>query len=149
VIEPVVSIVIPVWNRPDLTSQCLEAIRRTAGLPHEVIVVDNCSTDGTREFLAQEDEAGRLRAILNPENRGFGKACNQGLDAARGRHVLFLNNDTIPLAGWLEALVRTVEDDPGVGVVGSRLLYPDGTLQHSGIVWNDRLRLDHVHRGVA
>lgn len=143
---PAVSIVIPVFDRLDLTRQCLRALEESTALPVEAIVVDNGSTDGTGEFLRAEEAAGRLRAVVNGENLGFGRACNQGLSLARGRHVVFLNNDTVPLPGWLEALVDAVEGDPSVGLVGSRLLYADDTIQHAGILWNDDDELYHVHR---
>jgi GT2 family glycosyltransferase len=145
---PLVSIVIPVFNRVELTQQCLDAIESTVSLPYEVIVVDNASTDGTAAFLGEAESAGRLRAILNDENLGFGKACNKGIAASRGRYVVLLNNDTIPLAGWLDALVSAVEADPTIGMAGSRLLYPNGTIQHAGITWNAHNMLYHVHRGV-
>ena len=147
--QPSVSIVIPVFNRLDLTQQCLDAIAATAaGTAHEVIVVDNASTDGTAEFLRTEEKAGRLRCIVNAENEGFGGACNKGVELARGELVVLLNNDTIPRAGWLSSLVETMADET-VGIAGSRLLYPDGRIQHAGIVWNGAGHLDHVHRGAA
>src|SRR4051794_32470954 len=130
-----VSIVIPTFNNLDLTVGCLDAIRRTTTeTEREVIVVDNGSNDGTREWLARQPD---VQAILNEENRGFAKACNQGADAARGEAVLFLNNDTIPHDGWLEALVAPLAD-PQVGVVGAKLLYADGTIQHAGVVVGER-----------
>lgn len=142
---PPVTIVIPVFNRLDLTKQCLEALSRTTPADlYEVIVVDNASTDGTTELLRRERAAGRLKAVLNDENLGFGRACNRAARLARGEYVLFLNNDTVPQAGWLEALVATAAD-PSVGAVGSRLLYPDGSLQHAGIVFEDG-KPEHVHR---
>jgi GT2 family glycosyltransferase len=144
-----VSIVIPVYGKLDLTRQCLDAIDATcAGVPHEVIVVDNASPDGTADFLRAAEAEGRLRAILNEENLGFGKACNAGAAIARGDHVLLLNNDTIPHPGWLEALLAGL-DDPTVGLVGARLLYADGTIQHAGVNFTPSLMTQHVHRGVA
>src|SRR4051812_18100013 len=130
-----VSIVIPTFGNLDLTVGCLDAIRRTTTeAQREVIVVDNGSTDGTRAWLARQPD---VRAILNEGNRGFAKACNQGADAARGEAVLFLNNDTIPHDGWLDALVAPLAD-PEVGVVGAKLLYADGTIQHAGVVVGER-----------
>jgi glycosyltransferase involved in cell wall biosynthesis len=116
-------------------------------MSHEVIVIDNASTDGTAGFLRSERAAGHVRCLINVENQGFGGACNQGASLARGEFVVLLNNDTIPQPGWVEALVETMAD-PSVGIAGSRLLYPDKTIQHAGIVWNSAGRLDHIHRGV-
>lgn len=148
VAEPTVSIVIPTFNKLELTQQCLEAIRATAGgVEHEVVVVDNASTDDTARFLRREHAAGRLRAVLNEENLGFGKACNLGVAASTGRLVLLLNNDTIPHAGWLEALVSTLDGDPSIGIVGARLLYADGTIQHAGVTFRTPWLTDHVYRG--
>jgi GT2 family glycosyltransferase len=146
---PLASVVVPVFGKLPLTRQCLEGIRRTAGhLPHEVIVVDDGSTDGTRELLREAERRGELRAVLNDENVGFGRCCNRGAAIARGEHVVFLNNDTIPLPGWLDALVDELERDPGVGVVGSRLLYPGWQVQHAGILFDEASRPYHVHRGL-
>ena len=147
---PAVSIVIPVFNKLELTKQCLRALALTASaISHEVIVVDNASADGTTDFLRGEEEAGRLRAVINEENLGFGAACNRGAELAYGDHVVFLNNDTIPLPGWLDALLRVVETDPDVGAVGARLLYPNWTIQHAGIVFNEQSTPYHAYRGAA
>lgn len=146
--RPRATIVIPVFNRLDLTKQCLEAIRATTapGLC-EVVVVDNASTDGTPEFLFAEQEQGRLIAIVNDENLGFGRASNAGAAAGTGDTVVLLNNDTIPHDGWLDALLAVVDGDPSVGCVGARLLYGDGTIQHAGVTFRTPWRTDHVYRG--
>jgi GT2 family glycosyltransferase len=137
------SIIIPVFDRVELTRQCLTHLARvTRGVRHEVIVVDNGSRDGTDEFLASLD--GSVRVIQNQENEGFAKACNQGARAATGRYLVFLNNDTIPLAGWLEAMVGEVRAHPRVGGVGSKLLYPNDTIQHAGVVFG-RARAKPYH----
>jgi GT2 family glycosyltransferase/cytochrome c-type biogenesis protein CcmH/NrfG len=129
------SIIIPVFNKLDLTRQCLTTLASLTTMPeYEVIVVDNASTDGTAEFLAEL--GGDVQVIRNPENYGFAVACNQGASAARGEFLLFLNNDTIPTEGWLNALVDEVERYADVGVVGSKLLYEDGTIQHAGVAFS-------------
>jgi GT2 family glycosyltransferase/tetratricopeptide (TPR) repeat protein/SAM-dependent methyltransferase len=129
------SIIIPVWNRVDLTEQCLVKLAAvTHGSDYEVIIVDNGSTDATPEFLATL--SGDVRVIRNKENLGFAVACNQGAKIAQGRYLVFLNNDTIPLEGWLTALVQEVEASPEVAVVGSKLLYEDGTIQHGGVAFS-------------
>ncbi len=128
-----VSVIIPVWNQADYTRQCLLALARNTGYPHfELIIVDNGSTDGTPAFLKQV--TGKVKVITNAENVGFTLACNQGAAAAAGDYLLFLNNDTIPLPGWLPALVDTLDRHPKVGAVGARLVYPDGKLQEAGAV---------------
>ena len=135
---PKVSIVIPTFNRLELTRACLKALHaNTPAEDFELIVVDNASTDGTREFVAAEQTAGRLTAILNEKNAGFAHACNQGAAAARGKYVLFLNNDTEVRPGWLSPLIQSAEADPQIGALGGKLLYSDNTIQHAGVVLLD------------
>ena len=129
-----VSIIIPTFNHLPLTQQCLEAIRRHTPVAHEIVIVDNASTDGTVEYLRQAQATGQLRLICNSENSGFSHACNQGARVAQSDLVLFLNNDTVPQPGWLEPLIDLIAADPSIGAVGSKLLYPDGTIQHAGII---------------
>ncbi len=129
------SIIIPVWNRDDLTKQCLVHLAEvTKGCHYEVIVVDNGSTDETQNFLASF--GGDFQTIRNSKNLGFAKACNQGARAASGKYLIFLNNDTIPQPGWLSALLEEVETHDDVSIVGSKLLYPNNTIQHAGVVFS-------------
>lgn len=140
------SIIIPTWNKVELTSQCLTALASsTTDISFEVIVVDNGSTDGTPEFL--RSLGGDVRLILNKDNLGFAKACNQGARAARGKYLVFLNNDTIPQPHWLKPLVSEVDEHPEVGIVGSKLLFADGTVQHAGVVFMRSCRNPyHIYR---
>ena len=130
------SIVIPVFNQVEFTARCLEALYQNTPLDaiHEVLIVDNGSSDGTGAFL---EEAMRrypkLRVLTNRENLLFAKACNQGADVAGGKFLVFLNNDTEPLPGWLGNAITRLESDDSIGVVGIKLLYPDGTVQHCGM----------------
>jgi GT2 family glycosyltransferase len=128
------SIIMPLFNRVELTEQCLVNLAEvTRGMTYEVILVDNASNDGTAELVASL--GGDVQVIRNSENRGFAAACNQGARAARGRHLVFLNNDTIPLSGWLEPLLVELDADPSVAVVGSKLLFADNTVQHAGVIF--------------
>ncbi len=131
------SIIIPVFNQLDYTFQCLQALMREIDLRvDEIIVVNNASQDDT-EFVLSHMK-GFVRLINNAENTGFVHACNQGAAAARGKHLIFLNNDTMVQSGWLSNLIDTVESDSAVGAVGSMLIYPDGRLQEAGgIIWID------------
>ncbi len=151
---PKVSIVIPTFNRLDLTRACLKALRDdTPPEDFDIIAVDNASTDGTREFFIAEQKAGRLAAILNEKNLGFARACNQGAATACGKYVLFLNNDTEVKPGWLEPLLRTAEADPKAGAVGAKLLFADATIQHAGVALlddrahGDPLLAQHIFHG--
>lgn len=146
--DPETSIVIPVWNRAPFTRRCLEAVARTVDPAQtEVIVVDNGSTDETAALLRQPPLP--LRVVTNTSNLGFARACNQGAHASRGRLLVFLNNDTEPEPGWLEAL-RASAAEPGVGLVGARLLYPaTRRVQHAGIGLNPDGVPDHLWRSAA
>ncbi|MGY0558089.1 MULTISPECIES: glycosyltransferase [unclassified Lysobacter] len=127
---PVASIVIPVYNQFPHTLGCLRALAaHPPGLPVEIIVIDDGSTDETAAALAQVDG---LRYFRRVDNGGFVAACNDGLAKARGEFVVFLNNDTVPQPGWLDALLATFDQHPGTGLVGAQLLYPDGRLQEAG-----------------
>ncbi|MCP4004706.1 MAG: glycosyltransferase family 2 protein [bacterium] len=142
-----VSVVIPVFNRAELTRQCLDSIQRIgASTPFEVIVVDNGSTDGTAEVLRNRPDW--VRVSVNSTNQGFASACNQGAEMATGDQLLFLNNDTRALDDWLDPLVRVLESEPSAMIVGSRLLYEDGTIQHAGVVMSKTLRSPyHIYCG--
>lgn len=153
--RPDVTIVIPVYGRLELTRACLASLAAApVRASFEVVVVDNGSGDGTAAWLRAEAAAGRLRTVLNERNEGFAAACNQGAAVAGGRHLLFLNNDTEVTAGWLDPLVDTLDLDPRVDAVGARLLYPDGTVQHAGVVLVERRReggavLTGMHMGTG
>lgn len=131
-----VSIIIPAYNQVDFTHACLAAIQKHSGdIPYEVIVADDASADSTQEVIGSIPGLIYLR---EEENAGFIATCNRGAAAARGRYLVFLNNDTIVTAGWLEALHETFTFEPDAGLVGSKLVYPDGRLQEAGgIIWSD------------
>ncbi len=144
------SIIIPVFNRVELTQQCLTALAKvTDGIRYEVIVVDNASTDETKKLLSAL--GGDIQIVTNETNLGFAKACNQGAHLSRGKYLVFLNNDTIPLSGWLENLIQEVETNATVDVVGSKLLYPDDTIQHAGVVFSKYFEQTphHIFAGAA
>jgi GT2 family glycosyltransferase/glycosyltransferase involved in cell wall biosynthesis len=134
--EPLVSIIVPVYNQLHHTRNCLQALADTAtATPIEVIVVDDGSSDAT---ALEVPRIGGVRFHKNPENLGFIGACNAGAALARGQYLLFLNNDTAVQPGWLEPLLSTFAQFERVGLVGSKLIYPDGRLQEAGgIVFND------------
>ncbi|MDQ6930768.1 MAG: glycosyltransferase family 2 protein [Candidatus Eremiobacteraeota bacterium] len=127
-----VSIIIPVFNKAELTRVCLRALERCAprDLRVEIIIVDNASTDDTAAVLT---EFPAIRIIKNDTNLGFAAANNQGAQAASGTFLVLLNNDTEPQPGWLKAMISAASDET-VGVVGARLLFANRTLQHAGVV---------------
>ena len=134
--HPMVSIVIPVYNQIHYTYLCLASIlEHTKDVSYEVIIADDVSTDAT-EHLSEFAE--NLVIRRNKTNQGFLRNCNQAAEAARGKYVMFLNNDTQVTEGWLSSLVRLIESDGTIGMVGSKLVYPDGRLQEAGgIIWSD------------
>ncbi len=127
---PVASIVIPVHGAFAHTLACLRALaEHPPAVAFEVIVVDDASPD---DSLAKLEQIDGLRIHARAANGGFIAACNDGAALARGEVLVFLNNDTVPQPGWLDALLRTFDDHLDVGLVGARLIYPDGRLQEAG-----------------
>ncbi len=130
------SIVIVNLNTRDLTIGCLRSIEKEAGnLSFEVLLTDNGSSDGSVEALkslAKESYwKGRITLIFNDSNTGYAKANNQGIRKAKGKYILLLNNDTIVHKNALQKLLDFADITPDAGVIGSRLLNIDGTLQMS------------------
>jgi GT2 family glycosyltransferase/glycosyltransferase involved in cell wall biosynthesis len=134
--QPRVSVIIPVYNNWAYTAACLHSLLMIKGkYSFEVIVVDDRSGDETAEKLEQIEGLTNLR---NKKNLGFVGSCNHGAQHARGEYLVLLNNDTQVTEGWLDELIDTFEREPEAGLVGSRLVYPDGSLQESGgIIFND------------
>lgn len=128
--HPLVSVVVPVYGQLAWTLACLRSIaRHGASVPFEVIVVDDASPDDSASVLACIDG---LRLLRNEQNLGFIGSCSAGAAAARGAYLLFLNNDTQVTPGWLDSLCEAYREEPDCGIVGSRLVYPDGRLQEAG-----------------
>lgn len=132
----VLSIVIVNLNTKDLTVGCIRSIQKEAkNLGFEVLLTDNGSNDGSVEaFREIKNEAywkNRFTLILNDSNTGYAKANNQGAKKAKGKYILLLNNDTVVHKNALQELVKFADKTPDAGVVGSRLLNIDGTLQMS------------------
>jgi GT2 family glycosyltransferase len=114
-----VSIIILALNQLKHTRACLESIAAHTPSPHEVIVVDNGSTDDTPAFLKSwQAEHANCTVICNESNRGFAAGNNQALAVARGEYILLLNNDTVVTAGWLEAMLAVYARHPETGLVG-------------------------------
>ncbi len=168
--EPKVSIIILNWNKLEYLKQCIKSIEENTDYPnYEVIIFDNGSTEaGTKEFISSprtirksrwskflpDDNAvvrGSLnnkfnyKVIMSPANLGFAKGNNEGARIADGELLLFLNNDTIAHKDWLGAMVSLIQQQ-GCGIVGSKLLYPDGTIQHIGVVFDYRGNRRHIFK---
>lgn len=134
--NPTVSIIIPVYNQVEYTYNCLKSIsNNTKNISIEIIIANDCSTD---ETLKLANICENINIITNKTNLRFLKNCNNAALSAKGKYILFLNNDTQVMEDWLETLVDVMESDDNIGMVGSKLIYPDGRLQEAGgIIFSD------------
>jgi O-antigen biosynthesis protein len=133
---PDVSIIIPVYGQIAYTLNCLDSLlRHTTRYTAEIIIIDDCSPDETGVVLPGLPQ---IRYHRQPRNGGFINSCNTGGALARGQYVVMLNNDTRVVDGWLDALIGSFVQFPRAGLVGSKMLYADGSLQEAGgIIWRD------------
>ena len=132
---PEISVILVLFNRAELTLQCLRSLADSHSLRLEIIIVDNASSDETPLLL---DRLKGARIIRNKENLNFLLAVNQAAHEARGEYLLILNNDTQAMPGTLHSALTTIRSAPDIGAVGGRLILLDGTLQEAGsIVWRD------------
>lgn len=134
--KPIVSIIIPVYNQFAYTYNCLKAIREHTGdISYEVIIADDGSDD---DMIHLERVVSGAIILRNSKNLLFLLNCNHAASYANGKYLLFLNNDTQVQPGWLQPLVQLMEADASIGMVGSQLLFPDGSIQEAGgILWEN------------
>lgn len=158
-----VSFIIPLYNCLPLTQAMLASLRETLppGLEHEIILVDDVSTDGTREWLKTVGPAlvagpvpthnpglpasgsATIRSLLNEKNLGFAGTCNRGAAAAQGGFLFFLNNDLVLLPGWLEPMLA-LASRPRAALVGNvQLNAATGAVDHTGIFFNPKGKPEH------
>ena len=146
---PLFSVIIPVFNKWDLTEQCLQSLKqKTLDLAYEVIVVDNGSSDATTtnlDPLGQTLFGANFTAIHLPENLNFGPACNLGAAKAKSPYLFFLNNDTLLTTGWANPLLEHLNSNPKLAAIGPILLYQNQTVQHAGIVFTT-IKPVHIYR---
>lgn len=133
--HPTTSIVVVLYNRAELTLQCLRSILQSNQSPYEVIIVNNASTDETAELLRLVEGA---RIIDNPTNVHYLRACNQAAAAARGEYLLLLNNDAQVQGDSIATAIEVLNSATDIGAVGGKVILPHGALQEAGsIIWQD------------
>lgn len=133
---PEISVIIPVYNEFRYTLRCIWSIIQAGDRTRlEIIVADDGSSDETEEFFSALPG---LRYIRHPENLGFLRSCNRVAALAQAPVLYFLNNDTAVLPGWIDSITKTLRTHPDAGLVGSKLVYPNGLLQEAGgYIWSD------------
>jgi N-acetylglucosaminyl-diphospho-decaprenol L-rhamnosyltransferase len=128
-LPPEASIIIVTYRSADVIGSCLDSIESAGSVSREVFVVDNASTDGTAERVRTRYPSVQL--IANSDNRGFSAANNQAIPLCRGRYLYFLNPDAELAGGCLETAVRHMDENPAVGLAGTKVVYPDGSMQET------------------
>jgi GT2 family glycosyltransferase len=126
---PDLSVITVNWNTCGELRECLESVSRADPGNMEVIVVDNASGDDSVHMVRREFP--NVRLIENTENLGFGRGSNKGIEASRGRYVLLLNPDSVVQDDSLSALLKFADANPDSGIIGLKIMNPDGTLQYS------------------
>jgi len=139
------SIIVLEHNNPQLTLNCLRSIRSSLdSVPHEVVLIDNSDHGVSLDFY-RTSGVNNLVYHKNHKNLGVSAGCNQGARLAKGQFLYFVNNDTLFKRNSTEELLTVLLLDQRVGIVGSKLLYEDDTIQHAGVVF-DSFNGDPKHR---
>lgn len=146
------SIIVPVFNKSDLTKNCIESIYKHTDLnSFELIIVDNGSTDDT-QFVVDEfkKKYSNITYLKNSENLGYAKANNIGAKISNSDYLLLLNNDTAVINNWLSPMLELIVKDKSIAAVGAKLLFSDNTIQHAGVAiidhkkFNDPILAKHL-----
>ena len=147
---PLTSIIILTHKQLELTKQCLQSIEAHTPESHEIILVDNASTDGTVDYLrAYESVRSNVHVIANQENRGFAAGNNQGLALSRGEYVLLLNNDTVVTDRWLSRMLAVFQNHPEAGLVGPMSNYVSGPQLISDVPYRTMEQMHQFAKQIA
>lgn len=149
--EPSVTIIIPYRDHMEMTRACLEALSaNTDYRNYRTVLVDNFSTsDEALAFAAEMKQRENISVMRVEESFNFSRLNNLAVARSRSELLLFLNNDVIVSdPAWLRAMVGEMLADPRVGIVGNKLLYPNGQVQHGGVILGVGGVADHAHKGL-
>ena len=127
--QPELSVIIVSYNTADLIGNCLKSVFAASNITREVFVVDNASSDGSSAFI--KDKFPSVHLIANTENKGFATANNQALPQCKGKYIFSLNPDTEVMSDTFSEAISFMDANPGVGLAGTKIINPDGTLQWS------------------
>ncbi len=134
--QPKVSLIIPVYNKYEMTKDCLWSIlQHTKDVSYEVIIADDCSTDETKNI---ENKITGIKHIRTKENSGFGANCTNAIQYAEGKYIALLNNDMLFYDNWLKPIIDTLENDSTIGAAGGTLINPNGKVSElGGLIWGE------------
>jgi len=143
--KPRVSIIILNWNKLEYLKQCILSIKENTDYPnYEVVILDNGSSEaGTKEYLSTL----KHKNIINKKNIGFAKGNNMAAQIADGEFLLFVNNDIVVHKNWLAPLIKLFQENADCGIAGNKLLYPDGTIQHIGMMFDHKGVSQNIFKG--
>jgi GT2 family glycosyltransferase len=150
--EPAISVIIPYREHVDMTRACLTALwANTDYTNYQVVLIDNWSTsDEALTFATEMQHRDGVLALRVEEAFNYSRLNNLGVAASRGELLLFMNNDVVVRdPAWLRTMVGELLADPLVGIVGNKLLYPDGLVQHGGVILGVGGVADHAHKGLT
>jgi O-antigen biosynthesis protein len=150
--KPSISILVPFRDQADITRRCVDAVLAKTRYPtYEIVLVDNWSIqDSTRRYCDALRNEPRVRQVRIEEDFNYSRINNLAAATCASDYLLFLNNDVfIQQEDWLDRLVAEALADPAVGGVGAKLLYPNGTVQHAGVVLGVGGVADHAFRGLG
>tara|TARA_Y100000310_G_C20701585_1_gene830437 strand:+ start:8612 stop:9472 length:861 start_codon:yes stop_codon:yes gene_type:complete len=144
--KPIVSVITPTRNRPDLLEQSVKVLEAGTKLNYEHIIVANDPTPETRELCNRLSKKKNCKIILNESNESYSYSNNQAVEASKGEILCFLNDDVLLENGCLESMIKTMNEREA-GIVGTNLFFPDGTIQHVGVLFRSNLLPMHAFYG--